>query len=142
MKTSKSLTILLLTGLIGMISAPADAQWVTIARKVKSMRTGTTDIAHVIIDAGTTNVYKAVIDTLTSNPKVNITLRDDKKRQVQFNNELYIVAIQVDSLGTKLSQITVAAVSKGIVSQPKTDVAIKTIFGVCNKTGIKCELEE
>jgi hypothetical protein len=142
MKISKSLTTLLLTGLIGLISAPADAQWVTIARKVKSMRTGTTDIAHVIIDAGTTNVYKAVIDTLTSNPKVNITLRDDKKRQVQFNNELYIVAIQVDSLGTNLSQITVAAVSSGIVSQPKTDVAVKTIFGVCNKAGINCVLEE
>ena len=142
MKISKSLSILLLTGLIVLISAPADAQWVTIARKVKSMRTGTTDIAHVIIDAGTTNVYRAVIDTLTSNPKVDITLRDDKKRQVQFNNELYIVAIQVDSLGTKLSQITVAAVSSGIVSQPKTDVAVRTIFGVCNKAGIKCELEE
>lgn len=142
MKISKSLTLLLLTGLIVLITAPADAQWVTIARKVKSMRTGTTDIAHVIIDAGTTNVYRAVIDTLTSNPKVDITLRDDKKRQVQFNNELYIVAIQVDSLGTKLSQITVAAASSGIVSQPKTDIAVKTIFGVCKKAGIKCELEE
>lgn len=142
MKISKSITLLLVTLLIVLISATADAQWVTIARKVKSMRTGTTDIAHVIIDAGTANVYRAVIDTLTSNPKVDITLRDDKKRQVQFNNELYIVGIQVDSLGAKLSQITVAAVSEGIVPQSKTDMAVKTIFGVCSKAGIKCELEE
>lgn len=52
--------------------APADAQFVTIARKVKSMRTGNTNIAHVIIDAGTTNVYKTIIDSLRPIQKLTL----------------------------------------------------------------------
>jgi hypothetical protein len=141
-KMSKLYSLIMLIGLIFLISLPVDAQWVTIARKIKTMRTGDTDIANVIIDSGTLNVYRAVIDTLTSNPRIKMVLRDDTKRQVRFTNELYTVSMQVDSLATGLSQITVAAVSSANPSQKTTNVAVNAIFGVCHKVGIKCILEE
>lgn len=142
MKMSKLYTPFLLIGLMVLISLPVDAQWVTIARKVKSMRTGNSDIATVIIDAGTSNVYRAVIDTLTTNPKFKIIQRDNAKRQVQFTNDIYTVSMQVDSLAIGLSQIMVVAESSGLPPRNKIDVAVSAIIGVCNKIGIKCELEE
>lgn len=142
MKMSKLYTPFLLIGLIVLISSPVDAQWVTIARKVKTMVTGNSNIATVIIDAGTSNVYRAMIDTLTSNPKFKITQRDNAKRQVQFTKDIYNVSMQVDSLAIGLSQIMVVAESSGIPKQNKTDVAVNAILSVCDKIGIKCELEK
>lgn len=142
MKIYKQYSLFLLIGLIVLISLPVDAQWITIARKIKTMRTGNTNVATVIIDAGTFNVYRAVIDTLTTNPKFKIIQRDNVKRQVQFTKDIFTVSMQVDSLATGLSQITVVAASSGIPPQNKTDIAVDAILGVCNKVGIKCELEE
>ena len=48
----------------------------------------------------------------------------------------------INNFNTGFSQITVAAVSSGIRSQNKTDVAVNAIVGVCHKAGIKYELEE
>jgi hypothetical protein len=142
MKISAFRSLIILIGLLFLASLTVDAQWVTIARKVKSLRTGDTDIANVIIDAGTANVYKAAIDTLTSNPKVRFTSRDNAKRLVQFSNEMYSVSMQVDSLAAGLCQVTVAAESTGIPPRSETDAAVNVIFGVCHKAGIKCVLDK
>jgi len=56
MKISKLCSLFVLIGLSVQTSAIIDAQWVTIARKIITMRNGDTDIANLIIDAGTFNV--------------------------------------------------------------------------------------
>ena len=43
-----------------LIAIPVHAQFVTIARKIKSMRTSQADVASVILEAKTFRVYKAV----------------------------------------------------------------------------------
>jgi hypothetical protein len=142
MKKSKKHILFLLIGFCLLVSLSVDAQWVTIARKVKSMRTGSTDIATVLIDAGTFNVYRAVIDTLRSASKFSIIKQDNTRRYVEFTSESKTVAMQVDSLAIKLTQITVAAANSGNPAQKTTDLAVEAIIKVCDKLGIKCTLEE
>jgi hypothetical protein len=129
-------------GFAFLVSSTVNAQFITIARKVKSMRTGQTDVATVIIDAKTFRVYQAVIDTLTSDPKFKISNRDNAKRFVEFTSGTYKVSMQVDSLEIGLSQITVAANhSDSSPKQPK-DIAVDVIFRVCSKVGVKCTLDK
>jgi len=142
MKTNKLYPLFLLIGFVFLTSTPISAQWVTIARKVKSMRTTQTDVATVIIDARTFRVYQAVIDTLASETKFEITNRDNARRLVEFDNGTYKVTIQVDSLANGLSQITVAANHSDNSSKQPTDIAVDAIFRFCNKVGIKCTLEK
>jgi hypothetical protein len=141
MKKPDFLRWMMLVAFILILTSLANAQFITIARKIKSMNTASTDIASVIIDAGATNVYKAVIDTLTTDPKFKVTHREDVKNFVEFSKEACIVSIKVDSLAMNLSQITVAAESCQKQQRKQTDMAIDAIFIVCNKVGIKCTIE-
>ena len=142
MAKCKFYCLFLMIGFAFLVSTSVNAQFITIARKVKSMRTGQTDVATVIIDAKTFRVYQAVIDTLTSDPKFKISNRDNAKRLVEFTSGTYKVSMQVDSLAIGLSQITVAANhSDNSPKQPK-DIAVDAIFRVCSKVGVKCTLDK
>lgn len=142
MTKCKLFPLFLMIGFAFLVSTSVNAQFITIARKVKSMRTGQSDVATVIIDAKTFRVYQAVIDTLTSDPKFKISNRDNAKRLVEFTSGTYKVSMQVDSLAIGLSQITVAANhSDNSPKQPK-DIAVDAIFRVCSKVGVKCTLDK
>jgi hypothetical protein len=142
MKTYKLQSIFLLIGFVFLVSVPVHGQFITIARKVKSMLTSQTDVATVLIDARTFKVYKAVIDTVTSDPAFTITKRDNAKRFVEFTHENYTVSMQVDSLAVGLSQITVSAAHSDNTQKQVTDVAVDAIFRVCKKVGIKCTIDK
>ncbi|MCX6269023.1 MAG: hypothetical protein NTW16_17005 [Bacteroidetes bacterium] len=133
---------ILLIGLVLLISLPVHSQWVTLTRKIKSMRTSQTDIATVLIDAKTSLVYQAVIDTLMSDAKFEITNRDNAKKMVEFTKGTSKVSIQVDSLAIGLSQITVAANHSDKVQKQATDMAVEAVFRVCSKVGIRCTLDK
>jgi hypothetical protein len=141
MKKTTVLSRLLMFGFILTLAFSSQAQWVTLARKVKSMRTGGTDVATVIIEAGATKVYRAVIDTLTTDPKFGVISRDDGKKYIEFSKEPYLLAIRVDSLANNLAQIIVASNVTGPPPKKPTDMAVDAIFRVCNKVGVKCTLE-
>ena len=106
------------------------------------MRTSQTDIASVLIEAKTYRVYQAVIDTLISDTKFEITNRDNAKRLVEFTKGKNKVSIQIDSLANGLSQITVAANHSDNAPKQATDIAVEAIIKVCNKIGIKCTLDK
>ena len=133
--------ILLLTGVIISVSVPVQAQFITIARKIKTMRTSQSDIATVIIDARTFRVYQSVIDTLNSNPKFNIIRRNSADNSVEFSIKTYTVTMKVDSLAADLSQITVSAAPPDSEKQA-TNMAVEAIMGVCHKAGIKCTIDQ
>ena len=138
----KKYSLLLLLGLVILVSIPVHAQFIAIGRKIKSMRTSTTDVATVIIDAKTYRVYQAVIDTLTSDPKVEVIKNDKAERMVEFRNGKSTVSMKVDSLATGLSQITVSAAHSADTPKQATDLAVETIIKVCGKIGIKCTLDK
>jgi hypothetical protein len=141
MKTCKQYSLFLMTGFIFLASLPVHAQFVTLARKIKSMHTSQTDVATVMIDAKTFRVYQAVIDTLTSNPKFEVTSRDNAKRLVEFTRGTYKITMQVDSLANELCQITVSAAHSANAQKQATDIAVDAIMGVGQKVGIKCTLD-
>jgi hypothetical protein len=118
------------------------AQFITIARKIKSKVSGDKDIASVILDASSTRVYKAMIDTITAQPKVKITKNDKQKKLVEFTNGTDNITMQVDSVGVNFAQITVTAQQEGTSSKKETDVAVNAILGVCHKVGLHCERKE
>ncbi|MEI6455738.1 MAG: hypothetical protein WCO93_05575 [bacterium] len=105
------------------------------------MHTSSADVATVIIDAKTTGVYKAIIDTLTSSPKFKITQRDNGRHLVEFSKDSYKISIQVDSLAVDLSQITVSATSSDKEAPKSSSIAIDAIERVCQKLGIKCTVK-
>jgi hypothetical protein len=142
MTTSRQVIISIMTGFVFLISIPVHAQFVTLARKIKSMHTSQTDVATVMIDAKTFVVYKAVIDTLTSNPKFAVTGRDNIKRQVEFTKGPYKVTMQVDSLANELCQITVSAAHADNTQKQATDMAVEAIEGICHKLGKTCTHDE
>jgi len=142
MKIYRIFSLFLLVGFAVLVSAPAQSQWATIVRKIKSMRTSQADVATVIIDARTFRVYQAVIDTLSSNPKFKIISRDNTKRVVEFAKGTYNVSMQIDSLANGLSQITVSAAHSDDTQKQATDLAVDAIFSVCNKVGVKCTIDK
>jgi hypothetical protein len=142
MKRSSVFFVLLATAVIISVSAPVQAQFLTIARKIKTMKTGQADIATVIIDARTFRVYQALTDTLKSNPKYQITSSNKEENSVEFKIKTYTVTMKVDSLAKGLTQITVSATPPGDSGKKATNMAVEAIMGVCHKAGITCTLDQ
>jgi hypothetical protein len=141
MKLKYSRSLVLTVCLIILSALSADAQFVTLARKIKSMHSSQADVATVMLDAKPANVYKAVIDTLRSDPKFRITNQDTQKRMVEFSKGNQKVSMQIDSLAANLTQITVAAPHTEDAPKQTTDAATEAILKVCEKIGIKCSVE-
>jgi hypothetical protein len=125
-----------------MFTLPGQAQFMMLARKIKGMHTPSADVATVILDAKPSGVYKAMIDTLTTNPKFRVTNKDQAKYLVEFTKEQCKVSMQVDSLDKALSQITVSATASDNNSEKTSSVAVDAIQNVCKKLGIKCTVKE
>jgi hypothetical protein len=134
--------ILLLAGFMVFSMEPVSAQFVTLARKIKAKRSEGKDIASVILEAGSSKVYKAVTDTLTADARCTILKRDDARKFVQFTHDAYSLTMRVDSLASGVSQITVEAENQKDPSQKPTDAAVKAVLAVCKKVGMKCTLKE
>ncbi|MCX6245888.1 MAG: hypothetical protein NTU98_14435 [Bacteroidetes bacterium] len=138
MKTVKHYSFFLVIGIVLLASLPAQAQWVTLVRKVKSMHTPETDISTVMLDAKTYRVYRAIMDTLTTDKKFSVISRNNDKRFVEFTAKSYTVSMQVDSLENGLTQITVASKHSEDATKKSTDMAVEAILRVCKMAGIKC----
>jgi hypothetical protein len=141
MKLHKLYRLAILAGFPFLFTLPVNAQFVTIARKIKSMHTSESDVATVILDAKTYKVYRALTDTLSANPKFSITSLDNTKRCVEFTTQNHKVSMQVDSLERDLCQITVASLHLENVPEQPTDYAVDAILKVCRMVGIRCTVD-
>jgi hypothetical protein len=142
MRTPEKYLLSLLTGFLFLASVPVHAQFVTIARKIKSMHSTHADVATVLVDAKTYRVYKAVVDTLTRNKKFGISKIDNAQRQVEFTRGKSDVTLKVDSLSDGFSQITVSATHVDDAEKQSTDYAVDAILSVCRKAGIQCTVDK
>ena len=141
MKSYKLYSLLLLICCSFLFSSTASAQFITIARKMKSKLSGSTDVATVTLDVKTNKVYGAVIDTLTSNKKFVIAKRDDAKRFVGFTTGAYKVSMQVDSVAASKSKMTVSAAHSDDSEKQAVDIAVNAVMAVCKKLGLPCTCE-
>ena len=141
MKSFKLHSFFLLICCSMLFSSSASAQFITLARKMKSKLSGTTDIATVTLDVKTYKVYGALIDTLLSNKKFTVAKRDDAKRLVEFANGTFKVSMQVDSLAAVKSRITVNAAHSDDADTSAADIAVNAIMAVCKKLSLPCSCE-
>jgi hypothetical protein len=146
MKLFKVFIPLVLTGFLVMNFLPAGSQFVTLARKIKTKMSGNSEESTVVLDARTDKVYHALVDTVSTAPKIKIIRQDDKKRTVEFTSGSNTVSMKVDSLAEKLCKITVTATDSGQSSSSSPSsavgVTVKAINAVCKKLGIQCTVEE
>jgi hypothetical protein len=142
MKNHKLNSLILTVTLVILFSGTASAQWATIVRKVKAMHTPKTDIASVMVEAGTARVYQTVLDTLGSSRRFTVLKKTPAERQVEFMHGTYEISLQVDSLAANLAQITVVSDHSDSSIQSSTNIAIDAIIAVCNKIGVKCTVEK
>ena len=142
MKTSSLIFAMLLAGLIISASGPVHGQFVTLARKIKSMHAGGADVAHVILEAKPFLVYRTIMDTLTTNKQFEISSSDNAKRFVEFTKQKNKISMQVDSLASGLTQITVVSAHSDKETKQPTDLAVEAIFRICKLLGISCTLDK
>jgi hypothetical protein len=105
------------------------------------MHTSRADVATVLLDAKTYRVYKAVVDSLSTDTKAKITSIKNDERLVEFTHGTATISLKVDSLANGLSQITVSAAHSDDSPKQPTDMAVEAILRVCQKIGIKCSVE-
>jgi hypothetical protein len=137
-----SIIFFLFFGFMVCLPQSLSAQFITIARKIKTIQNENKEGAKVILDAGASAVYRAIIDTLNSVSNIEISKKDNVKKLVEFSTGENAISMQVDSLATGLSQITVLAVQTGNSSRKPTEAAVNAILAVCHKIGINCTLQE
>ncbi len=137
-------SVILLCFFSGLIAfpPPVNAQFVTLARKIKSKHTVQSDVATMIIDAKPYQVYQAVIDTLTSNSRFIINQINDAKRSVEFSTGTSTVSMKIDSLAVGEAQITATAPYAENAKKTASDMAVKAIIAVCQKLGVKYTVEK
>lgn len=138
MRKLKITGALLLLGFMLSVPQILPAQFITIARKIKSMKTDNKNVATVIIEAKASAVYRAMLDTLSSDKRFKIIRSDSLKRYVEFAKETNTFSMQADSLDNRQCQIMVLAVKSGEnTSKNPTDPAVGAILAVCRKLGIE-----
>jgi len=142
MNKGKKYSLLFMIGFVFLLSVPVHAQFITIARKIKSMHSSDADVATVLLDAKTCHVYQTIIDTLTASQKFKIISRDNAKRYVEFSSQKVKVSMQVDSLEKGLTQITVASGHSDKSEKQSADLAVDAIVRVCHMVGIKCTVDK
>jgi hypothetical protein len=133
---------LLITGFLLVSCLPAQSQFVTLARKIKSNHSGSSVESAVVLDAHTNKVYQAVVDTVSSSAKIKILQRDDSRRLIEFTNGKSTLTMKVDSIDKKLTHISVTSPVKDETSAKTEQLTVKAIMAVCTKLGIKCTIEE
>ncbi len=142
MKKYTFYSMFLLLACAFLFPSTSSAQFVTLARKIKSKHTPQADVATVTVETKTYRVYQAVIDTVTTNKKLTIISRENDKRLVEFTNGTCKVSLQVDSLGVALARITATSTHSETATKQATEIAVDAIKAVCAKLGIKCTVDK
>jgi len=95
------------------------------------------DVATVVLNAEASKVYATTTALLHKNSQVHVVSENALRRVIDFSNGERSASITVTDLGTRLSQMVVAAAIKpGQASA--TDQIVGGILGVCRSMKIIC----
>ena len=138
---------------LAVLAVPAaEAQWVMVARAVsgrvqrmeqqRTANNGGYDVASVILEAKADKVYETALSALKAHSdKVTVTSTDPKKMIVNFTDGVQNAALQVTSLGPKVTQLMIAsnAVENG---QSGTSLVLQGVVKVCKEMNVTCSVEQ
>lgn len=121
--------------------APAEAQWVTIARKsmgaIQNMRSENADVATVLLEAPADKVYAAALRTLNARDGVKIKGKNDAERTIDISGKRTTVKMKVSRVDDKVSMLTVTAAGTVRRSGDASPV-VDGILRVCREMNVEC----
>jgi hypothetical protein len=95
------------------------------------------DVATVVLNAEASKVYATTVALLHKNGQVHVVSENAVRRVVDFSSGERSASITVTELGTRLSQMIVAAAIKP-GQAPATDQIVGGILRVCRSMKITC----
>jgi hypothetical protein len=130
--------------------APADAQWVFVARKalgrIQHMREGNQeggrqgyDFATVIIEAPADKVFGTALDLARKNPAVRVLMQDPGQRRMQVAEGDRTATLNVVPFSDDVSQLLIAG-QAGPGEDSTSSRVVQAVLRVCREMNKHCEL--
>ena len=150
MRAARSLVFAALTFAVVAPFAPADAQWVFLARKalgrVQHMREGSQDngrpgydFATVIIEAPSDKVFATALDLARHNPAARVRMQDPGQRRLQVAEGDHTATLNVVPFSDDVLQLLVAG-QGGPGEDSTSSRVVQAVLRVCKEMNKHCEL--
>jgi hypothetical protein len=131
--------------------APAEAQWVLLARKasqriqhmtVESERAGEPrrEFVTVILEAPADRVFQTVLETVRRNPNARVLMSDPAARRLQVADGDRVGTVNVASMNEEVSQLMIAGTSPAN-EPPAASRVIATVMRICAEMKKQCTVE-
>ncbi|HTR86533.1 MAG TPA: hypothetical protein VMI56_18770 [Reyranella sp.] len=130
--------------------APAEAQWVFVARKAAQRihrmavenEEGKTrhEFVTVILEAPADRVFSVALDTVSKNPKARLLMTDPGGRRLQAVEGDRMATLNVVALNDEVSELMIAANSPSN-EPPAASRVIATVMRLCEQMNKKCTVE-
>ena len=131
--------------------APAEAQWVFVARKaaqrihhmaIENEQPGgpRREFVTVILEAPADRVYATVLDTVRANPNLRLVMNDPGARRLQVAEGDRIGTVNVAELNDGVAQLMIAGTSPAN-EPPAASRVVATVKRICEQMGKQCTVE-
>jgi hypothetical protein len=135
--------------IVGAPFAPADAQWVLLARRamgrIQQMREGNQggrpgyDFATVIIEAPADRVFATALDLARKNPNVRLLMQDPAQRRLQVAEGDRTATLNVVPFSDDVSQLLIAG-QAGPGEDSTSSRVVQAVLRVCREMNKHCEV--
>ena len=130
--------------------APAEAQWVFVARKalgrIHQMTEGGQqggragyDFATVLLDAHADKIFSTALDLARKNPSVRILMQDPGARRIQIAEGDRTATLNVVPFNDDVSQLLIAG-HAGPGEGSTSSMVVQAVLRVCKEMGKHCEV--
>jgi len=130
--------------------APAEAQWVFVARKAaQRIREITTEneqanarseFVTVIIEAPADRVFSVALETVKKNPNARLLMADSVPRRLQAVEGDRKATLNVAELNDEVAELMVA-VTSSMSEPPASPRIVATVMNLCEQLNKKCTVE-
>lgn len=131
--------------------APAQAQWVFVARKalgrIHQMTEGGNqqngragyDFATVLLDAHADKIFSTALELARKNPSVRILMQDPGQRRIQIAEGDRTATLNVVPFNDDVSQLMIAG-HAGPGEGSTSSLVVQAVLRVCKEMGKHCEV--
>ncbi|MCC8428331.1 hypothetical protein LJ725_05105 [Reyranella aquatilis] len=130
--------------------APAQAQWVFVARKalgrIHQMTEGNQpngragyDFATVLLDAPADRIFSTALELARKNQSVRVLMQDPGQRRIQIAEGDRTATLNVVPFNEEVSQLMIAG-HAGPGEGSTTSLVVQAVLRVCKEMGKHCEV--
>lgn len=130
--------------------APAEAQWVFVARKalgrIHQMTEGSQqngrsgyDFATVLLDAHADKIFSTALELARKNPSVRVLMQDPGARRIQIAEGDRTATLNVVPFNEDVSQLMIAG-HAGPNEGSTSSMVVQAVLRVCKEMGKHCEV--